>query len=89
MSPLWLRYTSYRNFFYLWVRCQSCRKEKLVQILRVVVGVRAAQEIVGCVELGGIAFGLGGVIVRLSFFFITFAKILPYKHTNGQKRPIC
>ena len=59
MSPLLLRYTSYRNFFYLWVRCQSCRKEKLVQILRVVVGVRAAQAIVGCVELGGIAFGLG------------------------------
>ena len=40
------------------------------------MGVRAAQEIVGCVELGGIAFGLGGVIVRLSFFFITFAKII-------------
>ena len=30
----------------------------------------------GCVELGGVAFGLGGVIVRLSFFFITFAKII-------------
>lgn len=30
----------------------------------------------GRVELGGVAFGLGGVIVRLSFFFITFAKII-------------
>ncbi len=46
------------NFSTSGFRCQSCRKEKLVQILGVVVGVRAAQAIVGRVGLGSAVKGV-------------------------------